>query len=191
MLRCVGALTAIVIPCVAATAAPLSPPALDSTGRSIEGTYSDGQLAGVGTFTLPRTFLYDRTGELIPHEQWPTELAEVRRHAGEAFCCVSKTPAKPGGSGPPPDCEIVVYGTDVQESFEGLLDASGRGIAYEALPEHQYLLVEYYASWCQPCVAGRRALEAFFATSAAEHYLWLSIDMSRLPEAQAAAESDG
>lgn len=185
MLRLASHAIAIVVLCAAALA--FTPPTFAGPERSIEGTYSDEQLAGVGAFTLPRTFLYDEDGELIPQEDWPAELAEVKRHAGDAYCCVSKTPAPPGSSGPPPDCEILVYGTEIQ-NFDGLVDGSGRRIAYEDLPEHRYLLVEYYATWCPPCIAGRKALDAFIATAGADEYLWLTIDMSRLPEARAAAE---
>lgn len=157
--------------------------------QPISGTYSDEELAGVGQFTLPRTFLYDRDGALIPQDKWPAEIRDFKKHAGDAFCCVSDTPAPPDGSGPPPDCKIIVYGTDVQENFKGLRDASGQALTYESLPKRKYLLVEYYATWCQPCVSGRRALETFFRTAPrAKDYLWVSIDMSRLPEAQEAAK---
>lgn len=160
-----------------------------TASRPIVGVYRDEQLAGIGSFTLPRTFLYDRNGELIPQEKWPVELRDLKQLAGDAFCCVSDTPAPPGSSGPPSDCKIVVYGTDVQENFKGLIDRSGRKIAYQALPRHRYLLVEYYATWCQPCVASRKAIETFFDTAGqADDYLWVSIDMSRLPEAQEAAK---
>lgn len=172
-------------------AAPLflgAAPNLASNDRLIVGTYSDEQLAATQVLTLPRTFLYDGGGTLIPRERWPAKLAEVKKHAGDAFCCISETPPPPGSSDPPEDCQIVVYGTDVRENFEGLRGPSGQAIAYESLPKHKYLLVEYYASWCLPCVAGRNSLEAFFSSaSPAEDWLWVTIDMSRLPEAQEAA----
>ena len=37
----------------------------ESTEPALVGTYPDEQLAGIGSFTLPRTFLYDGSGELI------------------------------------------------------------------------------------------------------------------------------
>jgi hypothetical protein len=117
--------------------------------QPVSGTYSDEQLAGVGQFTLPRVFLYDRTGALIPRDQWPAELTGFKKHAGDAFCCVSDSPAPADGSGPPPDCKVVVYGTNVRENFKGLRNASGQAITYESLPKRKYLLVEYYAAWCQ------------------------------------------
>lgn len=158
-------------------------------GRPIAGTYSDEQLAAIGRFTLPRVFLYDGNGALIPQEKWPLELGELKRHAGEAFCCVSETPPPPGG-GPPPDCEVIVYGAEVRENFAGLLDKSGHAITYESLPKHEYLLVEYYATWCQPCVAGRKSLETFFDSPArAKGYVWVSIDMSRLADAKESAKA--
>lgn len=156
---------------------------------SLVGTYPDEQLAGIGSFTLPRTVLYDGSGELIPQEEWPVELEAVQSHAGDAYCCVSETPLPPGHEGPPPDCEKIVYGTDVLENFEGLLDPAGHPIAYDGLPPHDYLLVEYYATWCPPCVAERKALEAFFGNAAhAGDYLWVAIDVTRLPEAKEAAK---
>lgn len=161
-------------------------------GGPIAGTYSDDQLAAIGRFTLPRVFLYDGNGALIPQEKWPLELSELKSHAGDAFCCVSETPPPLDGSGPPADCEIIVYGTDVRENFRGLLDKSGHAITYESLPKHEYLLVEYYATWCQPCVAGRKSLESFFDSPArAKGYVWVSIDMSRLAEAQENAKRSG
>ncbi len=178
---------ALSLPAAAVLSATSKPSA--AHGRSIVGTYRDAQLAATGSFTLPRTFLYDRKGELIPQEKWPPELTELKRHAGDAFCCVSDTPPPRGSSGPPADCKVIVYGTDVLENFKGLIDRSGRQIVYKALPQHNYLLVEYYATWCQPCVAGRKVIETFFGTAAhAKDYLWVSIDMSRLAEAQEAAK---
>jgi hypothetical protein len=172
--------------------APLCTAAAPSVGakdRRIAGTYSDRQLAETKVLTLPRTFLYDRHGALIAQESWPAELKGLQKHAGDAFCCVSETPAPPGSSGPPPGCKVVVYGTDVRESFKGLRDPSGRAIGYETLPKHKYLLVEYYATWCEPCVVGRKALDAFFdSAKGSQDYVWVSIDMSRLPEAREAAE---
>lgn len=172
--------------------APLCAAAAPSVGakeRRIAGTYSDRQLAGTKVLTLPRTFLYDRHGALIAQEDWPAELKGLQKHAGDAFCCVSETPAPPGSSGPPPGCKVVVYGTDVRESFKGLRGPSGQAIRYETLPKHKYLLVEYYATWCQPCVVGRKELEAFFDSARqSRDYLWVSIDMSRLPEAREAAQ---
>jgi len=159
-----------------------------SKDQPISGTYSDEQLAGAGQFTLPRVFLYDRTGALIPRDKWPAELKGFKEHAGDAFCCVSDAPVPPDG-GPPPDCKVIVYGTNVRENFKGLHDASGQAITYESLPKRRYLLIEYYAAWCQPCISGRKALESFFSTAPlAKDYLWVSIDMSRLPEAQEAAK---
>lgn len=158
--------------------------------RHIVGTYSDQRLSRIKSLTLPRIFLYNRHGSLITQERWPSELQGFRAHAGEAFCCVSDTPPPPGGSGPPPDCKIMVYGTDVRGNFEDLFNSSSQAIRYHSLPKHKYLLVEYYATWCQPCVAGRKVLEAFFnSSSKAKDYLWVSIDMSRLPELQDAARA--
>ena len=161
---------------------------VDAKAQRVAGTYSDQRLAGIKVLTLPRTFLYDRNGALIARESWPPELKDFKQHAGDAFCCTSQTPSPPGSSGPPADCQLVVDGTDVRESFKGLHGPSGRALAYESLPKHEYLLVEYYATWCQPCVVGRKALETFFSSARkAEGYLWVSIDMSRLPKARKAA----
>lgn len=161
-----------------------------SNGRHLVGTYSDAQLAAIKSLTLPRIFLYNSSGALIAQESWPAELGDFKKHAGDAFCCVSEGPPSPGNSGPPEDCQRVVYGTDVRENFRGLLNSSGQAIDYELLPQRKYLLVEYYATWCQPCVVGRESLEAFFSSaSQATDYLWVSIDMSRLAEARKAAKA--
>jgi hypothetical protein len=162
-------------------------PSVGPDNRLFTGIYSDEQLAGIKSFSLPRTFLYDRSGALITQEHWPSELREFKKHAGEGFCCVSDTAQPSGSSGPPPDCKIIVYGTDVRESFKGLLSPSGQAITYESLPKHKYLLVEYYATWCAPCVTGRKALESFFnSASQAKDYVWVTIDMSRLQDVQQA-----
>jgi hypothetical protein len=160
-----------------------------SMDRHIDGTYSDQDLANTKTLTLPRVFLYDGNGALIAQQHWPAELQGFKEHAGDAFCCVSDKPSPPGSSGPPPDCKKIVYGADVRENFKGLIKPSGQPVSYDRLPKHRYLLVEYYASWCQPCVSGRRALEKFFSSGGpSRDYLWVSIDMSRLPEAREAAQ---
>lgn len=160
-----------------------------ASGQHLAGTYSDQQLAATKSLTLPRIFLYDGRGDLIKQEDWPSALKGLKQHAGDAFCCISETPPPPGSSGPPADCEKVVYGTDVQASFAGLLDASGKPISFASLPQHKYLLVEYYATWCQPCVAGRKALESFFSSGQAKGYLWVSIDMSKLAELRGATKA--
>lgn len=165
-------------------------PGEGSSRGHITGTYSDQQLASVKSLTLPRVFLYDNHGVLIAQDHWPPELRGFKEHAGDAFCCVSDKPAPPGSSGPPPDCKVIVYGTEVRANFNGLLDPSGGPVSYESLPKHKYLLVEYYATWCQPCVAGRKALDTFFSSPTRfKDYLWVSIDMSRLPEVQGAART--
>jgi hypothetical protein len=153
----------------------------------ISGRYADQQLASIKNFTLPRLFLYDNQGRLVPQEKWPTELDGIREHAGDAYCCVSDKPAPPGG-GPPPDCKRIVYGTNVHENFKNLMDSSGHAIRYRSLPKHQYLLVEYFATWCPPCVEGRQLLNAFFKSQPPQKYLWVSIDMSRLQEVQEKAK---
>jgi len=190
MLRILAALLARLALLLILSAGPhllCAAPKVSPDNRLFTGIYSDEQLAGITSFSLPRTFLYDRSGALITQEHWPSELREFKRHAGEGFCCVSDTPSPPGSSGPPPDCKIIVYGTDVRESFKGLLSLSGQAITYESLPKHKYLLVEYYATWCAPCVAGRKSLESFFSSaSRAKDYVWVTIDMSRLQDVQQA-----
>jgi hypothetical protein len=190
MYRFAAALTILVaLPWAAGAVMPSTSSRLVKPGQPIAGSYPDEELAGIGRFTLPRTFLYDRNGALIPQEKWPDELLAFKRHAGDAFCCVSDAPAPADQSGPPPDCKIIVYGTDVRENFKGLLDKAGHTITYESLPKHKYLLVEYYATWCQPCVTGRKALESFFKSpERGKEYVWVSIDMSRLADVQKTAK---
>lgn len=77
-------------------------PGAASGTRHIAGTYSDEQLASITSLTLPRVFLYDRHGALIPQDHWPQELQGLKPRAGDAFCCVSDKPAAPGSSGPGP-----------------------------------------------------------------------------------------
>lgn len=155
--------------------------------REFAGSYSDAQLVAVKRLTLPRVHLYDKRGRLIERAKWPAALDTVKKNAGEAFCCVSDKPAPPGHVGPPPDCKIIVYGADVSEHFDGLRTTAGTPIRYQDLPPHKYLIVDYFADWCAPCIPARRALEAFLVTPAGTDYIVLVVDFSRLPKAREAA----
>lgn len=150
------------------------------------GTYADEQLLTLQRFSLPRIFVYDAAGRLVAQERWPTPLAEIKKDAGEAFCCISDKPAPPGHIGPPPDCKVLVYGEDVRENFDGLRAKDGRALRYEALPAHRYLVVEYFATWCPPCVVGRRSLDAFMSGPASVDHALVTIDMTRMLEVRRA-----
>ncbi len=164
-------------------------PAVAAAQNRMSGHYTDRTLAVINGFTLPRTCLYDAKGGLVPRADWPNELSKVKDEAGDAFCCVSDKPAPPGSLAPPPDCKIVVYGTDVRENFIGLLGPTGKPIAYDGLPRSRFLLVEYFATWCPPCVVGRRKLEQLFSSpNESKDYPWVSIDLTRMLEAQKPAK---
>jgi len=160
------------------------------TSNRVNAHYPDERLAQLKSFTLPRTFLYNPKGELITQTAWPANLLKVKEFAGDAFCCVSDKPAPAGSLGPPPDCKIIVYGEDVSENFNGLIGPDSKPITYANLPKSKFLLAEYFASWCPPCIPGQRNLEALFNNErVASEYTWLSIDMTRLIEAQKAART--
>jgi thiol-disulfide isomerase/thioredoxin len=159
--------------------------------RELLGTYSDKQLLSVKRLTLPRVHVYDESGHLIERSQWPAELNGVKSHAGETFCCVSEQPSPPGSSGPPADCKIIVYGADVHEHFVELRTSSGAPIRYSDLPPHKYLIVDYFADWCAPCIPARRELEAFMKTKEGADYALVIVDFSRLPKAQELARQAG
>ncbi|WP_428309844.1 TlpA family protein disulfide reductase [Hydrocarboniphaga sp.] len=164
--------------------------AADSKFIRIDGHYSDSKLATFGRITLPRTFLYDSKGNLIAQEQWPSELTDLKAKVGDAFCCISPSGESGEGGEPPKDCVKIVYGADVSENTMGLIDAKGDPITLKSIPAKKYLLVEYFATWCPPCIEERKALTDLFATSPiASNYVWLSIDMSRMLEAEEAATS--
>lgn len=154
------------------------------SNRELLGTYSDKQLLSVKRLTLPRVHVYDKSGHLIERGHWPSELNRVKHHAGEAFCCVSEQPPLPGSSGPPADCKIIVYGADVHEHFLELRTSSGVQIKYRDLPPHKYLIVDYFADWCAPCIPARRELEAFMKTKDGANYALVIADFSRLPKVQ-------
>ncbi len=154
-----------------------------TTPREWVGTYSDEQLAAAKRLTLPRILLYDQSGRLMARRYWPPELQDIKRKAGDAFCCVSDKPSVPGSSGPPPDCKIIVYGKNVYEHFGGLVSPSGLRLRYRDLPPHKYLVVDYFADWCAPCRPSRNALESFLQTPTGADYVVVVVDFSSLPNA--------
>jgi len=150
--------------------------------RLIVGTYPAERFAMIQRLTLPRVHLYDHEGKLVGRDAWPAEMAAIKAHAGEAFCCVSDKPVKPGSKEPPEDCKVIVYGEDIREHFDRLRTASGAPVRYQDLPRHRYLIVDYYADWCAPCIPGRRTLEAFLQSPAGAGYVAVVVDFSDLPK---------
>ena len=144
------------------------------------GTYDVAQMKAMKGLTFPRVLVYGSEGKLIDRTLWPPALNELKAAAGDAFCCVSDKPSPPGWNGPPPDCKIVVYGENVEEHFVGLKSPDGKPISYGNLPPHRQLIVEYYASWCAPCLPARKALQSFLATPAAVDTLALVVDFTKL-----------
>ena len=144
------------------------------------GAYDVPQMKAMKGLTFPRVLVYGYDGKLIERDLWPSALAEIKQAAGDAFCCVSDKPSPPGWNGPPPDCKIVVYGEKVEEHFGGLKASDGSLIEYSALPPHKHLIVEYYASWCAPCLPARKALQTFLATPAAKDTVALVVDFTKL-----------
>lgn len=163
---------------------------LASEGQFVHltGHYSDEDLVkGAAPKLLPMTFLYDANNNLVPPDQWPVDLAKVKKHIGNGYCCVSeKKPQKEGE--PPADCVRAVFGTDIAANFKGLKDSSGNPILMRDVPKHKWLLVVYAAAWCAPCLNEGKALTAFFSTSEhAPDYVWLTLDVTRMIEAKSAA----
>jgi hypothetical protein len=116
------------------------------------GHYSDKQLEDTHLLKLPRTFLYDAKNRLVADDQWPAELADVRSHRGKGGCCLLYDKKVNPNSGPPEECHREVSETEVAANFVGLMDAKGAQIGMQNIPPHKWLLVEYAASWCTPCV---------------------------------------
>lgn len=161
----------------------------ENKSEILSGHFTDEHLAGIKSMTLPRTFLYDQDNRLVPQEEWPPELNSLKENVGAAYCCVSDAPRSQEDEGPPKDCERLIYGKDIGENFGSLEDGSGNPIRLATMPRRKWLLVEYFATWCSPCLAERKSLATFFKTPASNDYVWLSIDISRLPEAQEAAKT--
>jgi hypothetical protein len=154
--------------------------ARSATPPMIVGSYEPARMRSIKGLTFPRLHLYSGSGKLIERDAWPRELSAIKQVAGDAFCCVSDKPSPPGWLGPPPDCKVVVYGENVGEHFIGLRDSRDVPLTYEALPRHRYLIVEYYAAWCAPCIPARRALESFLSTPASQEYAALVVDFTKL-----------
>ncbi len=146
----------------------------------VVGTYPLEKMRSIPHLTFPRVLVYTAGGALIDKKRWPSALESISKSSGDAFCCVSDSPPQPGASGPPPDCKVIVYGEHIGEHFQGLIGADKRPLTREQLPPHKYLIVEYYAAWCAPCLDSRRALDAFMASPQSEGYASLIVDFSAL-----------
>jgi|ERR1700678_2184868 hypothetical protein len=83
--------------------------ASDAQFVHLAGHYSDADLVkGAAPKLLPMTFLYDANNNLVPKEQWPADLVEVKKQVGNGYCCVSENkPAK--NNEPPADCVKAVF----------------------------------------------------------------------------------
>jgi hypothetical protein len=156
----------------------------------LTGHYSDADLIkGAAPKLLPMTFLYDANNSLVPVEQWPPDLADLKKHVGNGYCCVSENKPEKDNE-PPADCVRAVFGTDMAANFKGLMDSAGKPIQMRDVPKHKWLLVVYAATWCGPCLKEANALAAFFKTSSnASDYVWLTLDVTRMLEAKAAARA--
>lgn len=156
----------------------------------LTGHYSDEDLVkGAAPKRLPMTFLYDVNNNLVPADQWPAELADVKKHVGDGYCCVSENKPEKENE-PPADCVKVVYGTNIEANFKGLEDPVGNPIGLSDVPAHKWLLVVYSATWCAPCLKEAAALNEFFKTNGhASDYVWVSLDVTRMLEAKAAARA--
>jgi AhpC/TSA family len=178
--------------CLIVTAFMYSDSACASTHQFVHltGHYSDEDLVkGAAPKLLPMTFLYDANNSLVPADQWPEDLAEVKKHIGNGYCCVSENKPEKEGE-PPADCVRAVFGTDIKANFKGLKDSAGNAIRIRDVPKHQWLLVVYAAAWCAPCLKEAMALNEFFKTSEhASDYVWITLDVTRMIEAKAAAKA--
>lgn len=145
----------------------------------VEAHYADARLAAFESFSLPRTFLYDRNGQLLAEHDWPAALASIKAQIANAECCVSED------EGP---CVPKPFTPPLAEHFAGLLDRNSATLGQAQLPDKAWLLVQYHADWCAPCLQETAALQEHFAASSqSTDFVWLRIDMSRLPQAQEAA----
>jgi hypothetical protein len=151
-----------------------------ATRPMLVGAYDLPQMKAMKGLTFPRVMVYGSNGKLIERVSWPAALTELKQAAGDAFCCVSDKPSPPGWIGPPPDCKIVVYGEKIEEHFVGLKASDGSAIRYADLPPHKHLIVEYYASWCAPCIPARKELQAYLAKPAAQDSIALVVDFTKL-----------
>lgn len=80
--------------------------------------------------------------------------------------------------------------TDIEANFKGLKNSAGGPIGLNDIPKHRWLLVVYSAAWCAPCLKEAMALNQFFkASDHASDYVWITLDVTRMIEAKAAAKA--
>jgi thiol:disulfide interchange protein len=61
------------------------------------------------------------------------------------------------------------------------MDVKGRAIELKTAPPHKWLIVEYAASWCTPCVAQEKQLNHALASARnVLDYAWITIEMTRI-----------
>lgn len=150
-------------------------------GKIIKGTYPLQSMFEIKNLTFPRVLVYDSNGNLIEKSKWPEELKEIEKNSGEAYCCISDNQTSSGE--PPEDCKKIIYGENIASHFNGLVSLStGEPIYQKNMPKSEYLIVEYYAEWCAPCLGARKSLERFFNSESSNKYTALIIDFTKMQE---------
>ncbi|HVR95455.1 MAG TPA: hypothetical protein VMW27_02500 [Thermoanaerobaculia bacterium] len=100
-------------------------------------------LAQKNRVSLPQLRIYDRTGRL----RHDFNFSFVPDSFNEQLDAILRSPLAP-----------TTLPVTLPGEFDGLLDSSERPLT--APPEADLVMVEYWATWCQPCHAQNKALLA-------------------------------
>lgn len=102
--------------------------------------------------------------------------ALIEVDASEFRALVPKDAAEP----PPPPREFKSYA----RHFEVAQQRDGQSVAPPSLRDGQWLIVQYWAQWCAPCIAEAHALVKAFESQPAGSVVWMTVEVDLALTAQ-------
>ncbi|HEY2782376.1 MAG TPA: hypothetical protein VGI90_16460 [Steroidobacteraceae bacterium] len=125
----------------------------------------------------------------MPDEQWPVELADIKKHKGDGRCCLAYYKTADGSR--PAECANPLFGNE-GVNWSGLRRDNGTRLDLPTAPPHKWLIVEYAAAWCAPCVVQEKQLNKVLGSMTnASDYAWITIDMTRVTAVKDALKKAG